>query len=92
MKNKSIKKNKDNMNIIVEEENLNKINEDIILEDKKYKINNNEEKVKNDNQNNKIKDNYIIDEIYIKEKDINKIIRITNFFENYKRDNNLGRI
>ena len=33
-------------------------------------------------------DNYIIAEIYIKEEDINKDIRIINSFEQYKRENN----
>ena len=33
--------------------------------------------------------NFIIAEIYIKEEDINKNIRIINSFENYKRENKL---
>ena len=64
-------KNKDNMKIIVEEEeeNKSKINENIILEENKNKINNIIDEVKNEN---KMNDNYIIAEIYIKKEDINK--------------------
>ena len=58
-------KDKDIMNIIVEEENKRKINDKIKLEENKDKIN----------------DNYIIAEINIKEEDINKQIRIINSYE-----------
>ena len=64
-------KDKDSMNIIVEEENKRKINDKIKLEENKDKIN----------------DNYIIAEINIKEEDINKNIRIINSFEEFKREN-----
>ena len=61
------------MNIIVEEENNRQIKE-----------NNNKSNIKNELKNENI-NNYIIAELYIKEEDINKNIRIINSFEEYKR-------
>jgi len=61
----------------------NKINKNILIEE--INLDNNKDK----NEEEKIKNkSYIIAEINIEEKDINKKIRIINSFEEYKRNNN----
>ena len=69
------------MNIIVEEKNLEKENNDA------EKIIN----IENTNNKNKNSKNYIIGEIFIKDNDINKDIRIINSFEQYKKENKYNK-